>query len=371
MDVIENAHLFTSPLDEPEEVAMQTPSATLTTKLAELMARVSELQQAGRPITFGSLRDLLGARKLIILPSVKNQHEVSLPDRPELMRVTVIVEISLIDTTTQEQLTTRWVGQSVADPLLAYQAAITSAIEDFLRKTFLVSETPDLDLTPTHAPPTTIRRQPHGASVAAPAALPQVTVATAEVPVTPANEDVEPAPEGAADESEASKPPLTQAWKAANALWRALVNEVAGHEVMDAFEQSLEVKHDVSSWRAVSAEQIRACCSALNKRSATCSDTRKISDREEYILSQLPKIPSGSSLTRLEGEMRRLLGQVVEDEVVDNFMNLYLQKMRAEDLSEVSGRAAVAMCRKLRRLKGTAREEFIAGALAQGSNEAA
>lgn len=363
---------FTSPLDETEEVAMPTPSATLTTKLAALMARVSELQQAGRPITFGSLRDLLGARGLIVLPSVKNQHEVSLPDRPELMRVTVIVEVSLIDTITQEQLTTRWVGQSVADPLLAYQAAITSAIEDFLRKTFLVSETPDLDLTPTQAPPTTIRRQPHGASVAAPAALPQVTVAAAEVPVIPANEDVEPElDDNATDESEASKPPLTQAWKAANALWRALVNEVAGHEVMDAFEQSLEVKHDVSSWRAVSAEQIRACCSALNKRSATCSDARKSSDREEYILSQLPKIPPGSSLTRLEAEMRRLLGQVVEDEVVDNFMNLYLQKMRAEELSEVSGRAAVAMCRKLRRLKGAAREEFIAGALAQGSHEAA
>ena len=158
---------------------------------------------------------------------------------------------------------------------------------------------------------------------------------------------------------------LTPAWKAANALWRALVSAVAPPEVMDAFEAALEREHGVDSWRRVTPEQIRASCHTLRRRSAHPSDVRKISAREEYILSRLDRIPAGSAITRIEHELRRLVLEVEDEATWRAFLALYLEKVGASALTQAPARGVVALCRKLRRLKGQERCDFICGALEQ------
>ena len=44
-------------------------------------------------------------------------------------------------------------------------------------------------------------------------------------------------------------------------------------------------------------------------------------------------------------------------------MELYLEKMKVEKLSEVSGRALIALVRKLRKIHGEEREQFVWRAL--------
>ena len=353
----------------------------LTTKLAAIMA-----EQQPSSSSFGALRDALGRHRVMLLPNVKHHHEVTLPHSkdPEQARATVVLELTLLDTESDEQLVTRWIGQATDLPGLATERAITRGMEDFLQKTFLLS-TPQ----PTPAPhETPVRRRPQGAPLASPSAQPQLNLSTPqEPPTTPApapttqnatqltlldlqaqevadqavNEAVTPAP----------LPPLTEAWKASNALWRALVSEVVCAEVMDAFEDALERQHEVDSWRRLTPEQIRVVCHHLRKRTSLAPDVRKLSDREEYILSQLSLIPAGSSLNRLEEELHRLLDSALTRQQRDAFMQLYLQRMNASSLSEIPGRAAIALCRKLRRMSEAERLAFAQQALEQADQSSA
>jgi len=377
-------------------------ATSLTMKLAQLLEEIAVAEQHGQPFNFGMIRNMLGKRRIILLPCVKNHHEVALPSRAngqassfDRVRVTVVLEVSLIDSESEEQITSRWIGQAIDSPETCYDRAITNALEDFLRKTFLViaanDDEPRETPTSTDAPEpktSTIRRRPEGASPKSPSA----TSTTMNV-VMASNDDVDvdmknqlelleasakpstPSSSGKkaesanddavveAAEEKPTPPPVTEAWKAANALWRALVAEVVSSEVMDAFEESLEQKYNVDSWRRIEPDEIRTCCKILRKRSATTSDIRRISDREEYILSQLSTVPEGSSLNRVEAELERLTTEVVDKEVHDSFMELYLEKMKVEKLSEVSGRALIALVRKLRKIHGEEREQFVWRAL--------
>lgn len=361
----------------------QTTQTSLAMKLALLLDEVGRKERAGERIQFGTIRGLLGEQRVMMMPSVKHHHEAALPrldDEPERVRTTVVLEVTLIDAESNEQISSRWIGQAIDAPEVSYEKAITNALDDFLRKTFLTMaandevEVANDDLAlegataAASAARSSIRRRPHGASTLSPnvAANDQLDLLDARqrVPSEHSGAAAEQPPEAAREErDDDALPPLTESWKAANALWRALVNEVAGHEVMDAFEEALEQQHGVDSWRRISAEDIRASCKALRKRSALPSDVRRISDREEYILAQLPSIPAGSSLTRLERELYRLILEVTDEDTHEAFMALYLEKMSAATLGEVSGRAVIALCRKLRRLKGEERLAFIDRAL--------
>lgn len=377
------------------------PHKSLVHKLADVLDTLGAHERAGDTIDFGLIRNVLGKSRVILLPTVKNHHEVELPPKdghPDRVRATVVLEVTMLDAESEEQLSSRWIGQAIDTPGTGFKRAITHALEDFLRKTFLISSPPhkEGDL-PTS--PSAVRRRPQGASDASPHAVaklasnddheeseaqlsletpdpaPSTSMTTTEVTFpheADATIDHEAATQAAnADEEEVPAEPPTKAWKAANALWRALVNEVSPTEVMDAFEAALERRHEVSSWRRVTPAQIQESCRALKKRSALPSDIRKISDREEYILSQLPTIPEGSALNRVEAEIERLVTEVVDAHTYDAFFSLYLEKMDAADLSAVSGRSVIALCRKLRRLKGDDRAAFIQRALEQATDHEA
>lgn len=352
---------------------------------------------------------MLGRHRVLILPSVKNHNEVVLEEGKKL-RITVVLEVTLLDADSDDKLTTRWVGQALEAPEVCYEQAVTRALEDFLRKTFLFLPEP-LALPQEES---AIRRRPQGAATqseaAAPikaqvqaqaaldfhaqsssrpqsldhspveaAATPPQAVTTLKPAATPQVTAPTPnptmAPPAAVNEDEdegLSKSPLladSKPWKAANALWRALVSEVCASEVMAAYESALEDRAGVDSWRKIPAEQLREWCHMLRRRSPMPSDLRKISDREEYILSHLEQIPVGSSLDRLESELRRQASDAVDAESVDAFMALYLKRMDASHLSEVTGRSAVALCRKLRRLRDEERADFILDALRSASAE--
>lgn len=366
-------------------------ATSLTMKLAQLLEEIAQAEQSGRPFNFGMIRNMLGKRRIILLPCIKSHHEVALPSHKNALdqvRVTVVLEVTMVDSESEEQLSSRWIGQAISGPEDCYDRAITNALEDFLKKTFLIIAANDDEARvvrqqPDEVSPSHIRRRPEGASESSPRAT-APAASNDDVPIetrdqlellanTPArvsspavvNDDVEQPEAEAVTDAPKKKdpPPVTEAWKTANALWRALVAEVVSSEVMDAFEESLEQKHGVDSWRRIEPEEIRACCKILRKRSATTSDVRRISDREEYILSQLAKVPEGSSLVRAEAEIKRLTDEVVEEETHDAFMKLYLEKMKVEKLSEVSGRALIALVRKLRKIHGEERRQFIWRAL--------
>lgn len=373
---------------------------SLTRKLSDLLVELQrQIEQRHVQPNFGTLRQLLGSRRILILPHIKTQHEVILPDSsPELARATVLVEIALVDAECGEQLTSRWIGQAVDAPMLATEQAITHAMEDFLKKTFLILDTPTVaperqedrqeetpqlssirrrpqgahDLSPEAAPPT-LAPQPELARAQEPSATPPssqaqldlLSLMPSQAPQSKALATSPPKVASAANEDAPSDPlpPLTKEWKTANALWRALVNEIGGAEVMEAFEDALERQHQVDSWRRLSPAQIRNVCQQLKKRGALPSDRRMMSDREEFVLSKLPFIPEGSSLNRLEEELERLTLEVVDRDTCAAFFALYLEKMNADSLAEVPGKAAIALARKMRRLKPVERDEFILEAL--------
>ena len=382
---------------------MNTTTPSLSLKLAHVLEALDAAEKAGQPFSFGLVRSMLGKRKIILLPCVKSHHEVTIPSPQGAMdrvRVTVVLEITLVDGESEQQIVSRWVGQAVDEPALCYDRAITHALEDFLKKTFLLMAANDDDEA-APAQPSMIRRRPSGASIQSTQAAPPVgqedeqeekphssTTQLALPGAAPAQPTPDkPAPRtpprstqttAVSKDTHADAPPqkeplpaLTEAWKASNALWRALVAEVASSEVMNAFEEALEQKHGVDSWRRISTDDIRACCKQLKKRSATTSDIRRISDREEFILTHLPGTPAGSSLTRLQAELERLNVAVVDQESHDAFMALYLEKMSAKSLSEVSGRAVIALMRKIRKLSDEERERFILRALKQETSDAA
>ena len=358
---------------------MSAPS--LTAKLSQIASHCEALVPA-RP-SFGDLRAMLGRQRVLILPHIKSHSETILPgDGPERARATVLVEIDLIDAEHAEQLTTRWIGQAEDAPMIATDKAVTRAMEDFLTRTFLLFKpshaSPPLAADPAPSPaaattprsPSSVRRQPHGAPLASPRATPPA------LPAEPARAAARPSAGSAQldllelaaravneDAPSEPLPPLTKEWKSANALWRALVNEVAGAETMEAFEDALERQHQVDSWRRLTAAQIRAVCLELNKRSALAPNSRLLSDREEFILAQLPLVPEGSSLNRLRGELERLVTSCVDEATSRSFIALYLERMNAERLSEVPGKAAIALTRKLRRLSDDKRERFVLDAL--------
>ena len=92
---------------------------TLAEKLTDLLTEIERKERAGARIDFALLRNLLGQRRVMLLPSVLNHHQVTLPrapDEPERVRTTVVLEIALIDARTEEQVTSRWIGQALADP---------------------------------------------------------------------------------------------------------------------------------------------------------------------------------------------------------------------------------------------------------------
>jgi hypothetical protein len=352
---------------------------SLNQKLVHLLGECDTLIKQGVSPNFGMLRHLLGTQRILILPHIKSQHEVAVPGTsPEQARATVIVEISLVDAEHAEQITSRWIGQAQDAPMIATEKAITHAMEDFLQKTFLVID--DSELTAQLPQGSQIRRRPQGApptstQVTTPASAPDPVTTTAHTSPPPAQQaqldllDLPPTPAANEDAPSDPLPPLTKEWKSANALWRALVNEVASAEVMDAFEDAIEREHAVDSWRRLPPAQIRSVCQQLKKRSALPPDIRKMSDREEYILSKLPLIPEGSSLNRLSAELHRLSIAVVSARAHEAFLALYLEKMNAEQLSEVPGKAVIALARKMRRLKPEPRETFILQALADAERD--
>lgn len=361
---------------------MNTQSAStqsLTAKLSTMMREVDEAIQTGAALSFGVLRNMLGRRRVIILPSVKSHTEHVLSDGR--VRVAVVLEINLMDAESDERVTSRWLGQAVDEPLVCQERAITRALEDFLAKTFLIPQS-------SMRPQTLVRRAPQGASdrpaLAQQALTPSAQPAPQSQPESPVKVEAvappqaattspaaSPAPPSTASqqsmfEAPASAPPSegpSKAWKAANALWRALVAEVCGSEVMDEYEAALEREAGVDSWKKVEPEQMREWCAALKRRSALPSDVRRVSDREEYILSHLDAIPASASLNRVGEELHRLTHDVVADDQADDFLNLYMRKMRADGLGAIPGRALVAMCRKLRRLPHEERAAFIEDAL--------
>lgn len=374
-----------------------TSPLPLAAKLSQILGNLPEVMPRDGDAVLALLRKLLGQQHIVLLPVVKNHGEREAHDG--LLCATVELEIVLIDGQTQEHLTGRWVGQAVDAPGVCYRAATQQAVEDFLSTMFLLP----LRAASHDQHAGLIRRRPQGAAsssaVAAPAALPPHAqeqpepAASAEDPAP--QEQPEPAPDARpapqqlkllpalaqpeappvapaaelpaqAQEVEAPRvhaDPPSSAWKAANALWRALVSEVASAEVMDAFESSLEAYYAVESWRDVTPEQIRECCQMLRKRTAIPSDVRLISDREEYILAQLDIIPAGSSMERVERELTRLVEGVTDADTLDRFTALYLRKMHADSLSLVSGRALIALARKLRKLDASSRRRFILDAL--------
>jgi hypothetical protein len=353
---------------------------------------------------------MLGQQQILLLPVVKSHGERMMEQG--LVCATVELEIVIIDGQTQEHLTGRWVGQAVDQPGACYRAATQRAVEDFLSAMFLL---PLRALAPVAAAApdamheraliSAIRRRPQGALATSEAALPAPQTVPAAPDATPHNNDpieshappaaeqashtppqqlkllpsvvepvvVAPAAPQAAETPAAPAPtkpavdhhtePPSSAWKAANALWRALVSEVVSSEVMDAFESSLERYYSVESWRQITPEQIRECCQMLRKRTAIPSDVRLISDREEYILAQLDQIPAGSSMERIEREITRLVESVTDAPTHERFLALYLHKMHAERLAHVPGRALIALARKLRKLDASSRRRFILDAL--------
>lgn len=397
-----------------QNIPQEKSSHQLAHKLALILDELANAWLPGVEPSFGQLRHVLGRHRVLILPSVKNHNEVVLEEGKKL-RITVVLEVTLLDADSDDKLTTRWVGQALEAPEVCYEQAVTRALEDFLRKTFLFLPEPLSQPQEESA----IRRRPQGAATQSEAAVPMkeqlqaqakldfhaqnstppqalaITPLEAAAPAAPTKtappQDVtqlKPAvtpqvtapasskpPAVAVNEDEdegLSKSPLladSKPWKAANALWRALVSEVCASEVMAAYEGALEDRAGVDSWRKIPAEQLREWCHMLRRRSPMPSDLRKISDREEYILSHLEQIPVGSSLDRLEAELRRQAGDAVDAESVDAFMALYLKRMDASHLSEVTGRSAVALCRKLRRLRDEERADFILDALRSASAE--
>lgn len=393
-----------------QNIPQEKSSHHLAHKLALILDELAGAWLPGVEPSFGQLRHVLGRHRVLILPSVKNHNEVVLEEGKKL-RITVVLEVTLLDADSDDKLTTRWVGQALDAPEVCYEQAVTRALEDFLRKTFLFL--PEPIAQPVAEP--AIRRRPQGAAAHSEGAAPAQAQARLDFQAQPAvAPKPEPKPEPAQEVEPAHKaapvatqttlmPPNEQAniatpalapkpqqdpeptlavnededeglsrsmlladskpWKAANALWRALVSEVCAAEVMEAYEGALEQRAGVDSWRKIGAEQLREWCHMLRRRSPMPSDLRKISDREEYILSHLEQIPAGSSLDRLEAELRRQASEAVDAQTVDAFMALYLKRMDASHLSEVTGRSAVALCRKLRRLREDERAQFILDAL--------
>ena len=75
-------------------------ATSLTMKLAQLLEEIAVAEQHGQPFNFGMIRNMLGKRRIILLPCVKNHHEVALPSRAngqassfDRVRVTVVLEV--------------------------------------------------------------------------------------------------------------------------------------------------------------------------------------------------------------------------------------------------------------------------------------
>jgi len=384
---------------------MNTPekASSLALKLATMLEEVHVLVESGAHIDIGAMRRIFTQHRVMILPSFKNHHEVDvLIDGEQRLRVTAIVEFTMIDGASGDQISSRWVGKAIGAQEDARDLAVDHAMEDFFKKTFFLP-----DFAPITQPrQTSIRRRPQGthasSQVSSPASAPLQTQLPEEQPVKPADLDArgelvtqnqlalidamaapetieEPASEVVSDEAEARQEAREaavieydmKAWKAANAQWRALVNEVTTQDVMQLFEDALEKKHDVDSWRKVTPEQIRKHCLKLKRRAKTCSALRQVTDREEFILSHLPYVPEGSALRRLTSELERLVLAVVDEDSWEQFVAVYLEKMTADSLSEVPGRNLVALVRKVRKLSLPDRLVFVNNALGTEETEAA
>ena len=416
----------------------------LAAKLAEIMDEVGEMSSAGSRLGFGSMRALLGKRRVLMLPSVKEHREVPAPSAQdaERVRATVVLELKLEDIDTGEQIVTNWVGRALANPTESIDLAVIAAMREFMRTMFLVvTEGPANDQVEHRTPPkgSAVRRRPQGAPEGSPVASPThaaaqgvevgettpaqevpaevldaiapaelaehvspeepaefASVAQGEVsdiapapvhtptaqlelldalhvaapaPPVPANADEEAEREEAA--ARARDEYAYKAWKASNALWRALVSDVVSHEVMNAYEDVLEKKFGVASWKDVSPEQIREVALTLKKRARTPAGLKLMSEREEFILHQLPSIPEGSSMDRTRRELERLVLEVAPEEVFASFMRVYLERMDAAEVTDVPGKSLVALMRKLRKLGALERRELVFRAVGVADHEAA
>jgi hypothetical protein len=301
----------------------------------------------------------------------------------------VTLEVRLTDLLGDEPYITRWVGEAIDAPERCLRRAKDRALYEFASSIYMCQIEEVSEQAPV-APPepvvSAIRRRPQGRVSEAPAA-PAPTRAPQQLklltssptpldPPAPIKPKLVAAPPVVEQVAVVEKParraePPSDEWKAANALWRALVNEVVSAEVMDALESSVEGAHGVSSWRDVTPEQILASCAELRRRTAIPSDVRCISDREEYILSLLKRVPEGNSFKRVERELARLVEGVTDAATHERFIALYLSKMSAAQLDEVSGRALIALIRKLRKLTAEPRRAFILDALGGADHEAA
>ncbi len=366
----------------------------IISKLSQLIAALPSPQE---PRPFLTLRNLLAQRRLILLPSLVEALELPAAE-PHHVRARVTLDLRLIDGDSGEQLAARWIGQAEGPPLTCYERAITQGLEDFLTKTLWLYDTahtatPERELSAIRRTPQPPSPLDEAASQLAllpspPDEAPQPEQASQDDPqdvATPQPED-QPEPVTARKHQVAEVAVITEvakpiahvsppsdddadhdptAWKAANALWRALVSEVCSAEVMAAYEAALEARLGVDSWRLVPAHLVREQCQQLRRRSTTPSDARRLSDREEHILSQLPTVPPGASLERAERELRRLVEEVSSPQTADDFISLYLEKLGADAFAQVAGRSLIAMCRKLRRFRPEERDLYVRDVLGQ------
>ena len=70
-------------------------ATSLTMKLAQLLEEIAIAEQHGQPFNFGMIRNMLGKRRIILLPCIKSHHEVALPSHKNALdqvRVTVVLE---------------------------------------------------------------------------------------------------------------------------------------------------------------------------------------------------------------------------------------------------------------------------------------
>lgn len=380
----------------PMTPQQHTPS--LTRKLSATLEDVSLFHQQGARLDVALIRALLARQRVLVLPRVESHELVELGDGQA--RVSLALRVSLVDGESEARLDSRWVGQVCAPREEALELAITRTLEDFLQKTFLaMPERRDEQLVLFEAPEveaeagveasaqpveareadpvaSAIRRRPHDAVATSPAAgIPRAEREPRPAPDTwtpprgrtprhaepPTLETTEATLEADAEVIAADVNPT--AWKAANALWRALVSAVVSHDIMEQLEDAIEAQHGVDSWRKLSPDLIRESCHQLRKRSPMPSDVRRISEREEYVLAHLSAIPEGSSLERARREITRLVEEVADATTCEAFLTLYLQRVGARTLADVQGRALMALIRKLRRLHGEDRALFIQGAL--------
>ncbi|MEM1348231.1 MAG: hypothetical protein AAGI01_06745, partial [Myxococcota bacterium] len=115
---------------------MNTPETapSLALKLATILEEVDALVESGAHLDLGSMRRIFTSHRVMVLPSVKNHHEIDVViDGAQYLRVTAIVEFTMMDGASGEQLSSRWVGKAIGAQEDARDRAVDRAMEDFFQ----------------------------------------------------------------------------------------------------------------------------------------------------------------------------------------------------------------------------------------------